>query len=92
MHLQEYAKIQTAGKERGLYSLKQTPLRIDLTDGDRDKEENFFILKNTACAAVLTENLFQDNRSDVEFLLSPVGRNAIVDLHVDGIIKYISTL
>lgn len=91
-HLQEYAKIQTAGKERGLYSLKQTPIRIDLTDGDRDKEANFFILRHTNCAAVLTENLFQDNHSDVEFLLSAAGRRAIVSLHVEGIVNYLSSL
>lgn len=91
-HLHEYAKIQAAGKEQGLYSLKQTPIRIDLTDGDKDKEANFYILKNTICAAVLTENLFQDNRSDVEFLLSPSGRRAIVSLHVEGIVNYLSSL
>lgn len=91
-HLGEYVKIQLAGKEQGLYSLKQTPIRTDLTDGDRDKEANFYILKNTLCAAVLTENLFQDNRSDVEFLLSPVGRRAIVGLHVEGIVNYISAV
>lgn len=90
-HLEGYAKIQAAGKEQGLYSLKQTPIRTDLTDGDRDKEANFFILKNTLCAAVLTENLFQDNRSDVEFLLSPAGRRAIVSLHVEGIVNYLSS-
>lgn len=50
---------------------------------------NFFVLKNTKCAAVLTENLFQDNREDVEVLLSEEGRQAIVDLHVEGIENYI---
>lgn len=91
-HLEGYAKIQAAGKEQGLYSLKQTPIRTDLTDGDRDKEANFYVLKNTLCAAVLTENLFQDNRSDVEFLLSAAGRRAIVGLHVEGIVNYISAV
>lgn len=91
-HLEGYANIQAAGKEQGLYSIKQTPIRTDMTDGDRDKEANFYILKNTLCAAVLTENLFQDNRSDVEFFLSPSGRRAIVSLHVEGIVNYISSL
>lgn len=52
--------------------------------------QSLYILKNTKCAAVLTENLFQDNKDDVEFLLSAEGRKAIVDLHVDGIKEYVA--
>lgn len=69
--------------------LPNVKMRTDFSDCDADKEARFYILKNTKCPAVLTENLFQDNRADVEFLLSPEGRQAIVDLHVDGIIKYL---
>ena len=50
---------------------------------------NFYILKNTNCPAVLTENLFQDNKDDVDFLLSEKGKQTIVDLHVEAIQKYI---
>lgn len=50
---------------------------------------NFYILRHTACAAVLTENLFQDNEEDVNYLLSEEGKRAIVDLHVEGIVNYI---
>ncbi|MDO4950399.1 MAG: N-acetylmuramoyl-L-alanine amidase [Bacteroidales bacterium] len=49
----------------------------------------FYILKHTHCPAVLTENLFQDNREDVRYLLSEQGKAAIVQLHVDGILKYL---
>lgn len=66
-------------------------LRKDLTDGDADKEGDFAVLRRTQCAACLTENLFQDNREDVEFLLSDAGYRAIVDLHVEGIIKFIDS-
>ncbi len=55
-------------------------------------EQSLYVLNNTACPAVLTENLFQDNRADVDFLLSEEGRKAIVDLHVEGVIKYIESL
>lgn len=48
---------------------------------------NYYILRKTACAAVLTENLFQDNRTDVAFLESDEGKQAITDVHVDGIIN-----
>lgn len=67
-------------------------IRKDFQDGDEDWEENFYILQKTKCAAVLTENLFQDNQSDVDFLLSAEGRKMIVDIHVRGIIKYIERL
>lgn len=64
-------------------------IRSDWSDKDPDWEENFYILTKTRCPAVLTENFFQDNRDDVAFLLSPEGKQAIVKLHVEGIIKYI---
>lgn len=50
---------------------------------------NFYVLRNTACPAVLTENLFMDNRDDVELLSSPEGKAKIVDLHLQGIVKFL---
>lgn len=69
--------------------LKGMKIRKDISDGDEDKESDFYILKNTKCPAVLTENLFQDNKEDVDFLLSAEGKKAIVNLHVLGIRKYL---
>lgn len=60
-------------------------LRPDFSDGDPDKEANFYILKHTLCPACLTENFFQDNRQDVSNLLSPQGFEAIVSLHVEAL-------
>jgi N-acetylmuramoyl-L-alanine amidase len=54
--------------------------------------QNLAICRDTNCPAVLTENLFQDNLSDVEYLLSDEGREAIINLHVNGIINYIKSL
>ena len=54
--------------------------------------QNLAICRETYCPSVLTENLFQDNLSDVEFLLSDKGREAIINLHVEGIINYIKSL
>lgn len=48
--------------------------------------------RDTACPAVLTENLFQDNQEDVDFLLSEEGKRTIVALHVNSIIEYIRSL
>lgn len=53
---------------------------------------NFAIVRDTACPSVLTENLFQDNKGEVDFLLSEEGKQAIVDLHVKGIINYIKSV
>ena len=54
--------------------------------------QNLAICRATYCPSVLTENLFQDNKEDVEFLLSDKGREAIINLHVNGIINYIKSL
>ena len=50
---------------------------------------NFYILKNTPCPAILTENMFQDNHDDVAFLKSEEGKEKIVELHVSAIKKYL---
>ncbi|MGN0491822.1 N-acetylmuramoyl-L-alanine amidase [Ruminococcus sp.] len=54
--------------------------------------QNLAICRDTNCPAVLTENLFQDNKQDYEYLLSDEGREAIINLHVSGIINYIKSL
>lgn len=69
--------------------LQDVKIRTDMADGDRDKEENFTILYRSKCAACLTENMFQDNKDDVEWLLSPCGRDAVVRIHVEGIKNYV---
>ena len=82
-------KLATCLYENAEYCLPGMKIRKDMTDGDQDKENGFYILKHTKCPAVLTENLFQDNKEDVEFLLSEEGKLAIVNLHVWGIMKYL---
>lgn len=51
--------------------------RSDFTDGDEDKEADFYVLRNTKCPAVLVENLFFDNREEADFLLSEKGQISI---------------
>lgn len=67
-------------------------IRKDMADGDPDKEGHLYILKHTLCPAVLTENLFQDNKDDVSYLLSEEGMRTITALHVEGIKSYINQL
>lgn len=51
--------------------------------------QNLAICRDTICPAVLTENFFQDNRKDVEFLLSDEGKQKVTQIHVDGIMNYL---
>ena len=70
-------------------NLKDKKMRVDMSDGDPDKEAHLYVLKYTNCPAVLTENFFQDNKKDVDYLLSDEGFHSIVRLHVEGILSYI---
>lgn len=89
-HLKGYSDYMKYGKQKGCYSEKQVPFRTDKTDGDRDIEADFYIIKHTLCPAVLTENLFQDNDADVDFLLHEDGKKALIGLHVEGIVNYLN--
>ncbi len=52
---------------------------------------NFAIVRDTSCPAVLTENLFMTNHSEVDYLLSEAGKETIAHLHIDSVMEYIST-
>ena len=71
------------------YNAQDKKMRTDYSDGDPDKEAHLYVLKHTNCPAVLTENFFQDNQKDVDYLTSDEGFHAIVRLHVEGILNYI---
>lgn len=88
-HLKGYEQLLLKGKQTGAYDRFQRAIRTDYSDGDPDIEANFYVLRSTLCAAALTENLFQDNRSDVAWLTSAEGRAAIVAIHVEGITQYV---
>lgn len=55
---------------------------------DWNAEKNFTVIYKANMPAVLTENLFYDNVDDCKFLLSEEGVDAVVNLHVKGILKY----
>lgn len=75
--------------KRAEQNLTGKKIRTDYSDGDPDKESNFYVIKNANCPAVLTENFFMDNKEDVEYLLSDLGRHQIIRTHLEGIIDYI---
>ena len=64
-------------------------IRKDMSDGDRDWEENFYVLQKSKCPAVLLENFFYDNREECAWMLQEETKNRIASAAVKGIIKYI---
>lgn len=50
--------------------------------------QSLAMCRDTKMPAVLTENLFQDNKEDVDFLLSDKGKETIANLHVNAILEY----
>lgn len=65
-------------------------IRKDMSDGDRDWEANFTLLKNTRCPAVLLENFFYDNREECSWLLSHYTQYRIVTAICDGVKRYLA--
>ena len=62
-------------------------MRSDLSDGDVDKEADFYILKHTRCPAILCENLFMDNFADCRLLMQEDFRQKLADAYVEAMIK-----
>lgn len=52
-------------------------------------EQSLAICRDTNCPAILTENFFQDNKEDVEYLLSREGKDTVARIHIEGILKYL---
>ena len=59
----------------------------DQQDGDPDREENFYILKNSICPAILTENLFHDNKRDYLRLNDMATREKIALGHINMVLR-----
>ena len=66
--------------------------RKDMSDGDKDKEANFYVLRKTDCPAMLTECGFMDNRKEAEWMMSDEGVETIAEAHLEGIKRIELTL
>ena len=62
-------------------------LRRDLSDGDKDKEAQFYVLKSTHCPAILIENFFMTNYRECKLLMNEEFQNKIVDCHFKSILQ-----
>lgn len=71
--------------------LPNVKFRKDNTDGDEDKEENFYVLRETNMPAVLSENGFMTNFNECQLMLTDDYQNKIAQAHVNAILKYIKT-
>lgn len=71
-----------AAGEKGVNTRKPMP-------GQLYWQQNLAMCRDTNCPAVLTENFFQDNKEDVEYLLSREGKDAVAQIHIEGIVKYL---
>lgn len=63
-------------------------LRKDNTDNDEDKEENFYVLKETSMPAVLLELGFHTNKDESKRMLTDEWKNKIVSSVVTSIQKW----
>lgn len=77
--------LYSEAEKRGLKGNRSVPK-------ERAWRNDFWVLRKTNMPAVLTENLFMDNKEEVEYLLSEEGKKSIIDLHVEGIKQYIDSL
>ena len=60
-------------------------MRKDTRDGDSDKEANFWVLRNTAMPAILSEDFFMTNEAESRLLMSDEGRDRIAKIHFEMI-------
>lgn len=66
--------------------------RKDTTDNDPDKEENFYVLKETLMPAVLSENGFFTNKEECTRMLTKEWQEQIAQAHFNSIMAYRKTL
>ncbi|EAT16080.1 N-acetylmuramoyl-L-alanine amidase [Desulfuromonas acetoxidans] len=60
-------------------------MRTDPSDGDRDKEEKFVVLTQTACPACLLEFGFMTNPADLRWLLSETAWQQIAEAMINAL-------
>ncbi len=72
--------------EKAMREFKGEYMRQSKTDGDPDKEANFYVLIHTSMPAILSENFFMTNYDNChKYLLSEEGRDRIAKIHFEMI-------
>lgn len=70
-------------------SFPDKKMRKDMQDGDRDWEENFYIIQKSKCPAVLIENFFYDNKEECHWLMQEAVKVRIAMAIEQGIKDYV---
>lgn len=70
-------------------SFPDRKIRKDIQDGDRDWEENFYIIQKSKCPAVLIENFFYDNKEECHWLMQDAVKVRIAMAIEQGIKDYV---
>lgn len=70
-------------------SFPDRKIRKDMHDGDRDWEENFYIIQKSKCPAVLIENFFYDNKEECHWLMQDAVKVRIAMAIEQGIKDYV---
>lgn len=70
-------------------SFPDRKIRKDMQDGDRDWEENFYIIQKSKCPAVLIENFFYDNKEECHWLMQDAVKVRIAKAIEQGIKDYV---
>lgn len=81
--------LTTSIAETAKINLPAMRLRSDYSDGDIDREEDFYILKHTLCSAVLTENGFMTNEKECRWLQTEEAIKSISKTQIEGIVRYL---
>lgn len=80
-----FGGIIAASAERRGYRVRKSTPAVGYRTG------NFAIIRDTHCAAVLTENLFMDNTSDALKLRDPRVISELARVHYDAVIRFLNT-
>jgi len=67
-------------------------MRPDKTDGDHDKEAQFYVLRRSAMPFILSENGFFDDYDDAVQLIDPAFQQLLAEAHYHALMRYRSEL
>ena len=74
--------------EKAVREFKGEYMRQSTSDGDPDKEANFYVVVHTTMPAILSENFFMTNYDNChKYLLSEEGRDRIAKIHFEMILQ-----
>ncbi len=62
--------------------------RKDTTDGDVDKEENFYVLRETLMPSILSENGFFTNKEECKRMLTKEWKEQVAQSHFNAILDF----